>query len=185
VVEAWNVSTFKLNSTATLSGNPYIVNGLAISPNGEVVFAATNVGLEAFATADYNLAGYNLIGDLSSVVVSPNGTLIAFSAGNGALTIAPNPFKSVVLVKSITLSPTSLQGGASSTATVTSRVRAPSGGTTLKLSSTNPAATVPSTVLVRAGGRRRRRSRWRHPESARKSRSALRLPISRRAKRPS
>lgn len=54
-------------------------------------------------------------------------------------------------LESITLSPSSITGGASSSATVTVSKAAPSGGLTIKLSSSNSVATTPATVTVPSG----------------------------------
>ena len=52
---------------------------------------------------------------------------------------------------SVTLSPTSVNGGSSTTGTVTLSGAAPSGGVTVNLSSNSTSATVPSSVTVAAG----------------------------------
>ena len=54
-------------------------------------------------------------------------------------------------VTSLTLAPTSLQGGASSTGTVTLNGNAPAGGVSVTLASNNVGAQVPGTVSVAAG----------------------------------
>ncbi|MFN0028441.1 MAG: putative Ig domain-containing protein [Acidimicrobiales bacterium] len=55
----------------------------------------------------------------------------------------------------LTLSPTSVTGGSSSTATVTLNADAPSGGTVVTLTDNSAATTVPATVTVTAGNRTR------------------------------
>ena len=54
-------------------------------------------------------------------------------------------------VSSLTLNPTSVTGGSSSTGTVSLNVAAPSGGAAVFLSSNTTAATVPQSVVVAAG----------------------------------
>ena len=57
---------------------------------------------------------------------------------------------------SLSLSPTTVAGGATSTGTVRLDNPAPAGGTAVALSSSSTAATVPASVTVAAGGARRR-----------------------------
>jgi hypothetical protein len=103
----------------------------------------------------------------ASVTVSSSGTVATFSVTTSSvasttqvtiqgtygstqgttLTVLP---PSAVLA-SVTLNPTSVTGGASSTGTVTLSAAAPSGGAVVTLSSGNPAATVPASVTVPAG----------------------------------
>jgi hypothetical protein len=54
-------------------------------------------------------------------------------------------------LSSLTLSPTSVTGGASSTGTVTLTAPAPAGGTAVSLTSANAAVSVPATITVPAG----------------------------------
>ena len=54
-------------------------------------------------------------------------------------------------VASVTLSPTSVAGGAASTGTVTLQVAAPTGGSVVTLASSSSSATVPASVTVAAG----------------------------------
>lgn len=64
------------------------------------------------------------------------------AAGGGATSVS---------LSSLTLNPTSVQGGGSSTATVTLNGTAPTGGTQVSVYSDSSAAGVPSTVTVSAG----------------------------------
>src|SRR5206468_6252677 len=81
-----------------------------------------------------------------------SSTLFTISGGNGAIIVAG--LHSVLPRSSaLTLSPSSVTGGSSSTGTATLSAPAPSGGTVVSLSSTNPGvASVPASVTVPAGG---------------------------------
>ena len=70
------------------------------------------------------------------------------SCGGGSGTV-PGPVSPVL--SSVTLSPGSVNGGSSSTGTVTLSGAAPSGGAMVNLSSNSGSATVPSSVTVAAG----------------------------------
>jgi len=74
--------------------------------------------------------------------------LCTHSCGGGSGT-AQEPISPVL--SSITLSPGSVNGGSSSTGTVTLSLPAPSGGAMINLSSNNISATVPTSVMVAAG----------------------------------
>lgn len=82
---------------------------------------------------------------LSSAVVALS--LCAYSCGGGYSGGAPSP----PALYSIMINPSSLNGGGSTTGTVTLNQLAPSGGASVSLSSNNPAATVPANVAVAAG----------------------------------
>lgn len=65
---------------------------------------------------------------------------------------SPTPAPVAMSIASLSLNPTSVPGGTSSTGSVTLNTAAPAGGTAVILSSGNPqAAAVPSTVTVAAG----------------------------------
>ena len=68
----------------------------------------------------------------------------------GLLTVTP-PIVTPPIVSSLSLSPTSVTGGGSSTGTVTLNAPAPAGGAQVALSSSDPAATTPASVTVAAG----------------------------------
>jgi len=70
------------------------------------------------------------------------------SCGGGSATVPP-PVQPAL--SSVTLTPSSVNGGSSSTGAVTLSGAAPSGGATVNLSSNSTSATVPSTVTVAAG----------------------------------
>ena len=72
------------------------------------------------------------------------------SAANLALTVNP-PASATPPLISVTLSPTTVNAGTSSTGTATLQSAAPSGGAVVQLFSSNPAASVPASVTVPAG----------------------------------
>jgi hypothetical protein len=88
----------------------------------------------------------------SAVSVSTVGTLSASYGGvTKTVTLTVNPVPAAAL-SSLSLNPSSVVGGASSTGMVTLSQAAPSGGATVALASSNTAvATVPASVLIPAG----------------------------------
>jgi hypothetical protein len=77
-------------------------------------------------------------------------SLFSYSCGGGYGT-SPGPGPGAPSLSSIALSPMTVNGGASSTGTVTLSGAAPSGGVLVDLSSNISAATVPTNVVVAAG----------------------------------
>lgn len=81
-------------------------------------------------------------------LATPGLALLCLVTASQANAAAPGP------VSSLTLSPTSVAGGVSSTGTVTLTNVAPAGGATVVLTSSKPAtASVPSSVVVAAGAK--------------------------------
>lgn len=76
-------------------------------------------------------------------------SLCAYACGGGGY--GNGPGSGSVALSSMTLNPTSVTGGASSTGTVTLSGAAPSGGIVVSLSSSASTATVPANVTVAAG----------------------------------
>jgi hypothetical protein len=83
----------------------------------------------------------------SSVSNSTDVTLTATlgKSVSAQLTVTP------IDIVSLTLNPTSIQGGATSTGTVTLNAPAPAGGVVISLASSSTSATVPASVAVTAG----------------------------------
>jgi hypothetical protein len=87
--------------------------------------------------------------DLTAVTTESTGTITAHIRGQDYST------ESSVIppwLKEVTLNNSSIQGGSSTTGHVNLRTSAPTGGTTVNLTSDNSAATVPSSVTVAANG---------------------------------
>lgn len=115
------------------SGNP----GVASVPTFVTVPASTDIGRFDITTSPVNAS--------TVVPISVTGAGVTRSAD---LTVVPN----VPTLTALTVSPTSVTGGATATGTVTLGSAAPSGGVVVSLGSNLPgAATVPATVTV-AGG---------------------------------
>jgi hypothetical protein len=76
---------------------------------------------------------------------------LAGSPGKSALLLITAGGSAPPTLSALSLSPTSVNGGASSTGTVTLTAAAPSGGAVVPLSDNSSATTLPSTVTVAAG----------------------------------
>ncbi len=81
-----------------------------------------------------------------------SNTTVTVTASDGTRSASANLTVSGALIASVTLNPTSVQGGTPSTGTVTLSGVAPAGGALVTLSSGNtPAATVPANMTIPAG----------------------------------
>lgn len=98
---------------------------------------------------------------VATSAVSSNTTSVISATYNGVTRSAtmtvtaapaepPPPAPSATLA-TVSISPASVQGGSSASTTVTLTAPAPSGGAVVAFSSSNPVATVPSTMTVPAG----------------------------------
>ena len=157
VLEYWNLSTQKLIATFTLTAGTTDVYQVVLSPDGSTAYAATDMGLQVFSVSNQQRIGLYNGGSLQwmhdyAVAVSSDNKLLGNVSTISAISVSPNPFYSAsVNVSSLTLNPTSVTGGANSTATITLPNTAPVGGQVVPISSNNAAVTVPTTVTV-AGG---------------------------------
>ncbi|MCI0350777.1 MAG: DUF4082 domain-containing protein [Acidobacteriales bacterium] len=156
---------------ANLTVTPAAISSLALSP-------ATVVG-PASSTATVTLNGNAPVGgalvtltDANAAATIPASVTVAEGARTATFTVTTVAVGAATtgnisgtyrgttrsanltvnpLFASITLSPTSLLGGASSTGRANLNAAAPSGGVLITLSSANPAATTPASVTVPAG----------------------------------
>lgn len=87
---------------------------------------------------------------ISTVAVPANVTATISASLGGVTKTAPLTITAPKLL-TLTLNPTSVEGGQSSTGTVTISDPAPSGGLTVALASSNAAATTPASVTIPAG----------------------------------
>ena len=131
-----------LNGTVTLTG-PAPQGGQAVTfVNGGVNVGTVNVA-QGQTSATVNLTVSNLRSLIGSVITAltspPCGGVNAIVAAN-----AP-------LVSGVGLSPATVNGGVTSTGTVTLNGAAPAGGTTVALTSSSPVVIVPGSVTVQPG----------------------------------
>jgi hypothetical protein len=135
--------------TVTLSG-PAPTGGAQVtlsSSNTTVARVPSSVTVAAGATS----ASFTV--STSAVAVSTTVSISASYAGatrSASLTVTPAP-PPPPTISSLTLDPANVFGGQSSTGTVTLTGPAPAGGAQVLLSSSDGAASVPSSVIVPAG----------------------------------
>jgi hypothetical protein len=147
------LASIGLNPTSVTGGvgstGTVTLTGLA-PPGGAVVTLASGNTAAATVPASVTIGGgattKTFTVPTSPVATTQSVTLTASYAGvNQQATLTVNP----PVVSSVTLSPTSVTGGTSSTGTVTLTGLAPAAGAVVTLSSSNTtAATVPASITV-------------------------------------
>ncbi len=151
-VSGANVSSVNFTSAP----QTYTINGSISGPGGPGATVSLTGASTATTTADgsgnYSFTGlpngsYTVTPTNSGFVFTPTTQSATISGGN----VSAVNFGSLPTVTSVVLSPASVIGGSSSTATVTLSGPAPAGGAVVTLSSSNPAAAlVPGSVTVAA-----------------------------------
>ncbi len=153
------VSSLTLNPTSVTGGTQsstgtVTLSGPAPAGDAQVTLSSSN-GAASVPSSVTVPAGSTSATFMISTSAVPASTVVTISASYGGvsasapLTVMPPPLPTV---SSLTLNPTSVVGGVqSSTGTVTLSGAAPAGGAQVTLSSSNGAASVPSSVTVPAG----------------------------------
>jgi len=156
-----SLSSLSLNPTSVTGGNSstgtLTLSGPAPSGGAQVTLSSTNTAVASVPSSVTVAPGATSASFTVSTSAVAASTTITISASYGGATrsasltvnpAAPPP----PTLSSLTLNPTSVVGGLqSSTGTVTLSAPAPAGGATVLLSSSNGAASVPSSVFVPAG----------------------------------
>jgi hypothetical protein len=163
----WKPTTSTSPALASVSLSPATVVGGSLSTGTVTLSAAAPTGGAVVSLSSASASATVP----ASVAVPQGGTTATFAIGTGAVTtsvsttvsgayagvtrsaiLTINPPSTVAALASIVLSPARVVGGNSSTATVTLAAAAPSGGVSVKLTSSRPSVvTVPASITVPAG----------------------------------
>ena len=154
------LSSLSLNPTTVTGGNSstgtVTLSGAAPSGGATVTLSSTNTNVArppSSVTVAAGATSATFTVSTSAVAASTTVTISGTYSGatrSASLTVTPAP-PPLPTVSSLTLNPTNVFGGQSSTGTVTLTGPAPAGGAQVFLSSNNGAARVPSSVIVPAG----------------------------------
>jgi hypothetical protein len=154
------LSSLSLNPTSVTGGNSstgtVTLSGAAPAGGATVALSSSNTPAATVPSSVTVAAGATTATfTVSTSAVAASTTVTIFATYRGAtrsasLTVTPAP-PPPPTVSSLTLNPANVFGGQSSTGTVTLTGPAPAGGAQVFLSSSNGAATVPSSVIVPAG----------------------------------
>jgi hypothetical protein len=129
---------------------PMGASSISVTLSTSTVTTQDFVTVSADATWSNTSASANLT--INPTSSTPTPTVPPTPTPTASATATPTPPTSVTL-SSLTLNPTSVRGGNSSTGTVTLSGAAPNGGAVVALSSSNTTvATVPASVTVTTGG---------------------------------
>jgi hypothetical protein len=123
---------------------------LTLSTNHPELFSSLPANVTVFTGS--TTASFAFVTNKAAATSTPVSVSAAYgaSAANLALTVNP-PASATPPLTSLTVSPTMVNGGTSSTGTVTLQSAAPSGGAPVQLFSSSAAATVPASITVPAG----------------------------------
>lgn len=159
-------------ASGTLSIGPTSFSGFAVSPSSVLggVSATATVTLNGNAPAGgitVNLSSSNSIVSLPTTVTVPGGassasvtastsavltsTTVTLTASQGNTSFTTQLTLNPVGLSGLTLSPSSVIGGASSSGTINLNGPAPSNGLTVKLTSSSSNASIPASVTIPAG----------------------------------
>jgi hypothetical protein len=134
--------------TATL--NTVAPSGGAVvtltSSNGALASVPASVTVAAGATSATFAITTSAVTTASAATISG-----AYGGATRTATLTVNPVAAAPSLSGVTVSPSSVTGGSSSTGTVTLTSAAPTGGAVVTLSDNSTAATVPTSVTVLAG----------------------------------
>lgn len=154
------LSSFSLSPASVAGGNSstgtVTLSGSAPA-GGIVVSLSTNnsaVQVPASVTVAANTTTSNFVvttGNVSSTTTAAVSGSYNSTTRIATLTVTPAAVPVPVTLSSLSVNPTSVVGGNSSTGTVTLNGSAPFGGAAVALSSSSASAQVPSNVLVAAG----------------------------------
>ena len=158
----WNKAGTKLIYAGFAPGTTAESDLYTITSDGAIIVRVTHIANASSLYGTFSPDGTHIVFDSTNSDTGVATILVANADGSGAKVIhtAPsglveglmywNPARNTNVVQSLTLNPTSVLAGLTSTATVT--LNAPrTTATTLNLSSSDPAAVVPATLTMAAG----------------------------------
>jgi Subtilase family len=156
------LSSLTLNPTSVNGGNPstgrVTLSGPAPAGGTVISLSSGNTSVASVPAQIPVAAGATMATFQVTTATVSNSTAVTISASNpggasqtASLTVTPAPASGPSLT-SLTLNPTTVNGGTPSTGVVTLSAPAPGGGAVISLSSNNTAvATVPTSVTIPAG----------------------------------
>jgi len=149
LLERWNVATGNAVGTP-ISTAPVPAYWVTFSPDSKILFASFG-SLFAVSTVNQNYLLFDYDFYAESIAVAPNGHQLALAGANGSLVVLSNPLEGAVAVSEVSINPSTVVGGSTTTGVVSLSSPAPSGGLWLNLSTNSPATTLPPIVTVAAG----------------------------------
>jgi uncharacterized repeat protein (TIGR03803 family) len=140
-------ATVTIASAAPSSGNQVY---LQTNVNNTAAVEAMQLPITVTVPAGQSSGSFSLgTNSVSASVVAP---IYAESGGiNVSTNLTVNPGSSGPTLSSVSLNPATVTGGSNSTGTLTLSAAAPSGGTTVSLSSNSSTASVPNSVTIPSG----------------------------------
>lgn len=137
----WDAFVAKIDTT--MSGDASLIYSTYLGGSGY----DEGDGIAVDGSGNAYVTGYTASTDFPT----QNPAQAANNGGASDAFVAKLSAQTAIGPSALTLNPSSVNGGQSSTGTVTLNVPAPAGGAAVTLASGNPAATVPASVVVPAG----------------------------------
>jgi len=146
--------SISVNPTSVAGGSPstgtVTLSGVAAA-GGTVVRLSTNQNSVILPASITIVAGKTSAAFSVGTIAVGTQTIATIRGSVGLLAQSTTLTIAAPTLKSVTLSPSTVAGGKSSTGTVTITSIAPVGGLVVSISSSQPSATVPTTVTIPAG----------------------------------
>jgi len=149
-----SVSSMALKPTIVVGGtgsSGTVTLSQPAPPGNVIVLLNSNAGCATVPSSVTVLAGATQATFMVATTSVAVNTTAVITASTGGATASASLVVAPYTVSSLTLNPTSIQGGNSATGTLTLSEPASVGGTVISLSSSDPTASVPAAVTVAAG----------------------------------
>jgi hypothetical protein len=148
------LSSFTVNPNSVAGGTPStgtVTLPDPAPPDGLVVTLASEAPSVASVPSSITIPAGATSGSFTISTFSSSTTKVGLSATHVDTTLFSSITVGPVSLSTLSVSPTSVVAGSSSTGTVTLNAAAPSGGAAVSLSATSSSTTVPASVVVPAG----------------------------------
>ena len=144
-LELWDAKSLEPVAYPPLPSMVGSVSTVAFSVDSQVLYAGTDLGIYSFGTTSNMLLEHDAYGGISSLALSPDGTLISYTAGAPLQGVMQSPLASVKL------SSNAIFGGQSVSALVSLSNPAPEGGQTVFLTASNSNISLPENITIGPG----------------------------------
>ena len=152
-VELFNLDSISRIGWLPVDGSEETVTALQFSPDGQLLYAATNPMLQIFNVASLSsIKGFSL-GGVGGLSLSADASLLAYTTYEWQSAVAPNPAAGPIPISAISLNFKSVESGATPSATVSLAQAAPKGGVIVPVFSNSTLAQVPLSITVPTGSK--------------------------------
>lgn len=151
VVECWDTVTGASIPSPTLTPFLAAITGFLFSPDGSGLLISTDEDLLMVNVPQWKQINSFPFAGVTAMGFVSDGSDLAVTDLGGSLEVVASPLVSVAPIKSLTITPSNVRAGLSTTATVTLVHAAPASGATITLSSDTPSIQAATLVTVPPG----------------------------------